>query len=122
MTVHIQGMMESPDVAWQEITQFLAAHPAIYRTRLRKGGSGVRFRAELTEEGHVRVTLQKGQQHILPERDFADLYALYFRREQGEAVTARALAASRYSSYFWGLIYWCQVRKEVPDSEAELQL
>lgn len=68
------------------------------------------------------MTLQKGQQHVLPERDFAELYALYFRREKGEAVSGRAQAVSHYSSYFWGLIYWCQVRKEVPDSEAELQL
>lgn len=77
-------------------------HPATYRTRLKNGGSGARFRAELTEEGHVRVTLQKGQQHVLPERDFADLSALYFRREQGEAVTARAKAVSHYSMYFGG--------------------
>lgn len=93
----------SANDAWLELMRFLAMHPATYRTRLKNGGSGARFRAELTVEGHVRVTLQKGQQHVLPERDFADLYALYFRREQGEAVTARAKAVSHYSMYFWGV-------------------
>lgn len=114
MTDTAKWVAGSAHDAWLELMRFLAMHPATYRTRLKNGGSGARFRAELTEEGHVRVTLQKGQQYVLPERDFADLYVLYFRREQGEAVTARARAVSHYSIYFWGLIYWCLVRKVVP--------
>ena len=92
-------------------------HPATYRTRLKNGGSGARFRAELTEVGHVRVTLQKGQQHVLPERDFADLSTLYFRREQGEAVTARAKAVSHYSMYFWGVSTGALYERSFPGVE-----
>lgn len=111
----------APAEVWQEIKHFLAQHPGMYRTRLQNKGMGVCFGAELTEDGRVRVTLQKGQEHTLPDDDFSALYPLYFRREQGEAVTALAKAKSHYNIYFWGLISWCHIRRDVPLREGESQ-
>lgn len=116
-----QGNEHAPAEVWQEIKRFVAHHPGIYRTRLQNKGMGVRFGAELTEDGRVRVTLQKGQHHTLPDKDFSALYPLYFRREHGEAVTAEALAESHYSIYFWGLIYWCHIRREMPPAEGGVE-
>lgn len=86
-----QGAPGTAAAVWREIRQFIAKHPATCHTRLKNGGRGVCFRAELTGDGHVLLTLQKGQQHVLPESDFPILYTLYFRREHGESVTAQAL-------------------------------
>lgn len=115
------GNGHTPAEVWQEIKHFLAQHPGVYRTRLQNKGMGVRFGAELTADGRVQVTLQKGQCYTLPDKNFSALYPLYFRREQGEAVTAEALAESRYSIYFWGLIYWCHIRREMPPAEGGVE-
>lgn len=114
-----RGNKRAPAEIWQEIKCFLAQHPGIYRTRLQNKSMGVRFGAKLTEDGRVQVTLRKGQHHTLPDKDFSALYPLYFRREQGEAVTDEALAESHYSIYFWGLIYWCHIRREMPPADGE---
>lgn len=116
-----EGNEHAPAEVWQEIKRFIAQHPGVYRTRLQNKGMGVRFGAELTADGRVQVTLQKGQCYKLPDKNFSALYPLYFRREQGEAVTAEALAESHYSIYFWGLIYWCHIRREMPPAEGGVE-
>lgn len=115
------GNGHTPAEVWQEIKHFLAQHPGVYRTRLQNKGMGARFGAELTADGHVQVTLQKGQHYKLPDNDFSALYPLYFRRELGEVVTAEAQAVSRYRVYFWGLIYWCHIRREMPPAEGGVE-
>lgn len=115
------GNGHTPAEVWQEIKHFLAQHPGVYRTRLQNKGMGVRFGAELTADWRLQVTLQNGKQCFPSCRDFSKLFPLYFRRENGEKVAAQAHKASGLSSYVWGLIYWCHIRREMPPAEGGVE-
>lgn len=83
------GNGHTPAEVWQEIKHFLAQHPGVYRTRLQNKGMGVRFGAELTADGRVQVTLQKGQCYTLPDKNFSALYPLYFVVSKGKPLQLR---------------------------------